>query len=407
MRIAIVSDEGLAGGDTGQLAAALAAQGHDVTAYVPQPGRRRPRSSASQDYRIVPLCVGPDAARSDREALPLLGDWAATLERSWSSSGQPDILHAFGWLSGLAAQLAARHRRLPTVQTFQGLALSCAPAVGCPDNDAERRSIEPLLARNATWVTGESNADLDALAKLRHSRAHLSVLTGGVDIERYSPVGPALAHTDLHRVLCLAPNPLPCSGFDIVIRALPWVPGIELVIAETAATDDTHDEARAGLKHLATELGVADRVLFMGTVGGDKLPKLLRSADVLACTPRQPPRPTAVLQAMASGVAVVALQVGVLSDIVVHGVTGLVLSPSDPNELITALKSLTAQRFQCQSMGAAGRNRATLRYTWDRTAFESLSIYRELTSPYLRSGGSAPQPAGVRSSGGRTGVTAV
>lgn len=402
MRIAIVSDEGLAGGETEQFCAALAAQGHDVNAYVRQPGRRRSRKSAKRDYRIVPLSVGPEAAGLDRDALPFVGDWAATLERLWSSD-QPDIVHAFGWVSGLAAQLAAQRRRLPTVQTFRGLALSCAPAADGADNDTERRSIEPLLARNATWVTGESTADADVLAKLRHNRARLSILTGGIDVGRYSPVGPALARTDLPRVVCLAPNPLPCSGFDIVIRALPRVPGTELVVAETAATDHVHDEARAGLKRLATELGVADRVRFMGTVGGDQLPKLLRSADVLACTPRQPPRPTAVLQAMASGVAVIALPVGVLSDIVVHAVTGLVVSPNNPDELVFALRNLPAQRFQCRSMGAAGRHRATLRFTWERIAFESLATYRQLTSPYLPSVEGAPQPAGMHWRGDKTG----
>ena len=107
---------------------------------------------------------------------------------------------------------------------------------------------------------------------------------------------------------------------------------------------------------------------------------LVRSADVVACTPRQPPRATPVLQAMASGVAVVALPVGVLVDLVVDSVTGLVLSTDNPNELAVALRSLPAQRFQCQSMGAAGRSRALSRFTWDRIALDSLNIYRQVSS---------------------------
>jgi glycosyltransferase involved in cell wall biosynthesis len=208
-------------------------------------------------------------------------------------------------------------------------------------------------------------------------------LAGGVDVERYAPVGPAFARDGLHRVLCLAPNPLSCNGFDIIIRALPRVPGAEVVVAETTPTDHSHDEARAELKHLATELGVADRVRFVGTVVADDLPMLLRSADVVALTPRQPPRATTVLQAMASGVAVVALPVGVLLDAVVHAITGLVVSPSNAGELVGALRSLQAQHFQCESMGAAGRNRALSRFTWNRVALESLTIYRQLSPAYL------------------------
>ncbi len=386
MKIAIVAGDDVGSDDCMPICAALAARGHQVTAYVRRRDRRRAGKGTDHGYQIVATCVGPNATRSDREVLPFVGDWAARLERKWSSD-QPDVVHAYGWLGGLAAQLAARRRHLPTVQTFQGLAArSRSGTGGGAGATTERGRIESLLARNAAWVTAESTAGVAALARLRHGRARLSVLTGGVDVERYSPVGPALAHGDLHRVLCLAPNPLLYNGFDIVIRALPRVPGAEVVVAETDVTDPGHDEARAGLKHLATELGVADRVRFMGTVAGDDLPMLLRSADVVACTPREPPRATTVLQAMASGVAVVTLPVGVPDDVVVHGVTGLLVSPSNPAEFTGALRSLLAHRFLRQSMGAAGRSRALSRFTWDRMALESLTIYRQLTSP-------DPQPA--------------
>ncbi len=175
-----------------------------------------------------------------------------------------------------------------------------------------------------------------------------------------------------------------------MVRALSKVPGTELVVAETAATNHVHDEARAELHRLAKELGVDDRVRFAGTVTDDELPGLLRSADVVACTPREAPRATTVLQAMASGVAVVTLPVGVLKDVVVHAVTGFVLSPSKPSELVDALRRLQAQRFLRQSMGAAGRSRALSRFTWDRMALESLAIYQRVSSL------NTPQPARAR-----------
>jgi hypothetical protein len=232
-------------------------------------------------------------------------------------------------------------------------------------------------------VTGECTADVDVLARLRRGRAKVSNLGSGVDGERYSPVGPVAARNGLRRILCLGPNPLWSNGFDIAIGALPRIAGAELVIAETAARDHSHDEARAQLEHLAAELGVADRVRFAGTVGDDKLPMLVRSADVVVCTPRHPPRATSVLQAMASGVPVVTLPVGVLTDTVVDAVTGLVLSQQSPAAVAATLRSLLAQTFQCESMGAAGRSRAVSRYTWDRIALDALNIYRQLGAATL------------------------
>lgn len=385
MKIAVVSGDDFSDDDPSQLCAALAARGHAVTAYVRQRDGVPAEGSAHPTYQSVPVRIGPRAVQSAREVLPFVGDWAAVLERHWSAD-QPEVVHAYGWLGGLAAQLAARRQRLPTVQSFHGLAMLLRSRfTGGAHTEIERRRIEPLLARNADWLTLESNADVDALAPLRRSRARLSVLTSGVDVGRYNAVGPALARTDLRRVLCLAPNPLPCNGFDIAIRVLTAVPGAELIVAETDATERAHDRARAQLKRLATELKVADRVSFLCSVAEDELPLLLRSTDVVVCTPRQPPRASVVLRAMATGVAVVTWPIGVLADAVVDTVTGVVVSTGSLGELAAALRSLLAQRFQCQSMGAAGRSRALSRFTWDRVAVESLTIYQTLSPQPLSS----------------------
>jgi glycosyltransferase involved in cell wall biosynthesis len=377
VRIAIVSGDDIVGDDPRQLCVALADRGHEVSHFVRR-GDHRAAQIGTDSHRTLSVSVGPRSAKSESAVLPYVGDWAGALERAWASE-TPDVVHAYGWLGGLAAQLAAPRQEVPTVQSFLGqAAVNGSKAAGETPRNSERMRIEPLLARSATWVTGESTDDVAALSRLRHSRSRVSTLTSGVDVERYTSSGPALARTDLRRVLCLAPNALPCNGFDTVIGALPKVPGTELVVAETEASNRERDAARTRLRQLANRLGVADRVRFAGRVAADELPMLLRSADVLACTPRQPPRATAVLQAMASGVAVVALAVGVLNDAVVDNVTGLLLSPEDPGALASTLRSLLAQSFQCESMGAAGRSRALSRYPWDRIALDALNIYEQV-----------------------------
>lgn len=371
MKIAIVSGDDVVGEDPEQLGAALTTQGHDATVCLRQNGRRRARAGAC---RSVSVPIGPRAAASAIDVLPYVGDWAAKLERVWSKE-RPDVVHAYGWLGGLAAQLAARRQRVPVVQTFLGLATASRPHSG---NGSERRRIEPLLARSAAWATGESSAEVDLLAQLRRSRARVSALTCGVDSERYTPAGPEIARDGLRRVLCIAPNPLQHNGFDIAISALYRVPGAELVIAETEATNTAHDDARAQLQYLAKEFGVADRVRFAGTIPGDEMPMWVRSADVMVCTPREPLRPSTALQAMASGVVVVAATVGALADVVLDDITGVVLPPENPVGLAAALRRLLAQRFQCESMGAAGRSRAQSRFAWERIALDALNVYQSL-----------------------------
>lgn len=378
MKVAIVGGDDVAADDPQQLGAAMSARGHDATVWLRQSGRRR-ANTVTDGYRCTWVPVGPRAAGSAVDVLPYIGEWAGKLERAWSRE-HPDVVHAYGWLGGLAAQLAARRRRVPVVQTFLGLAAASHARVDV-EQKTERERIEPLLARGASWATGESSAEVDALARLRRSRARVSALTCGVDSERYTPAGPGVARNGLQRVLCVAPNPLRDNGIDIAISALSRVPGAELVIAETDATNVMHDDARAQLHYLAKEFAVADRVRFAGTIAGNELPMWLRSADVMVCTPRRPPRPTTVLQGMASGVVVVAATVGALADVVLDDITGIVLPPENPVGLAAALRKLLAQSFQCESMGAAGRSRAQSRFAWQRIALDALNIYQSVGAP--------------------------
>jgi glycosyltransferase involved in cell wall biosynthesis len=372
LRVAIVSGDDVVGEDPERLCAALAAQGHDATVYLRRASRRSGQAATEAHYHRVSVPVGPRKAASPVGVLPYVGEWAVTLDRIWSTD-PPDVVHAYGWLGGLAAQLAAGRRRIPTVQTFLGLAATSRGHAGADRDELER--IEPLLARSAAWVTGESSDDVDALARLRHRRARVSTLTCGVDAGRFTPAGPAVPRNGLHRILAVAPNPLWCNGLDIPIRALPKVRGAELVIAENGATNHGHDHARAKLQRLASDLGVDDRVRFAGRVTDGELPKFIRSADVVACTPRQPPRANTVLQAMSSGVAVVAASVGVLADVVLDDITGLVVPPENPAGLAAATRRLLAQRFQSKSMGSSGRSRAVSRFAWQRIALDALNIY--------------------------------
>lgn len=368
MRIAIVWGDDVCAGnpdlvgneledDFGRLCAALTAHGHTVTAH--------PRAG-----------VGPAAPVAPAKVLPFVGDWAAELSREWSGD-PPDVVHGFGWLGGLAAQLAARRNHLTTVQSFYGLAATDSGPQNGQSADSERARLEPLLIRGAGWVTGGSSEELNVLTRLRRNRARTSLLSTGIDVERYACTDPTWVANDSFRIVQVAPNLQPCNGFDKTIRVLPHVPDSELVIVETSTNDARNKRERAKLKRMATQLGVNNRVHFAGCVAPEDVPPLLWSADVVACTPRLAPRATSALQAMASGRVVVGTAVGALMDTVIGNVTGLLVSPTKPHELAGALKAMQQQRFQRQSMGSAGRSRAMSRFTWDRIAQDALSIYQQ------------------------------
>ena len=123
------------------------------------------------------------------------------------------------------------------------------------------------------------------------------------------------------------------------------------------------------------------------------MPALLRSADVVACTPWYEPFGIVPLEAMACGVPVVATAVGGIRDTVVDGVTGRLVPPRDPAALGDAIASLLPDRRRRMALGRAGRERARARYTWDRVAADTERVYekvapvpREMSTPSQRSG---------------------
>jgi glycosyltransferase involved in cell wall biosynthesis len=380
MHIALVgsADEGRGCG-LGALAAALTARGHTVTVYLRCRGMPMAEGLNEQDgYRVAAAHVGDEQCLPDREALPLMGEFAGYLNRAWKRD-PPDVVHGYGWLPGVAAQLAARRQRLRTVQTFHGLATPKRTYGGTRLlADAERAHLEPLLARGAAWVTVGCTADLGALSRLRRARERLSLVPGGVDAERFNPVGPAIDRgSATYRVVCLARNALHLNEIAHVMRAVHKLSGAELLVGETGPDDAASQQVRQHLRRFAEELGAEQRVNLLGYMRPDELPALLRSADVVACTPRSAPDATA-LQAMASGVAVVAADVDALSDVVVDGVTGFLVSAARPDELAAGLKTLHAQPFRREGMGAAGRARARSRYSWTRVAVDTESVYYQV-----------------------------
>ena len=123
------------------------------------------------------------------------------------------------------------------------------------------------------------------------------------------------------------------------------------------------------------------RVHLVGSVAAEELPPLVRSADVVACSPEQEPSGSAALAAMACGVPVVASAVGALNDIVVDDVTGRLVAQINPAGFAEAINVLMRDAFLRRSFGAAGRDRASARYSWDRVAEDVLRIYERFAPP--------------------------
>ena len=114
---------------------------------------------------------------------------------------------------------------------------------------------------------------------------------------------------------------------------------------------------------------------FLGSVPRDRVPALLRSADVAICVPWYEPFGIVPLEAMACGVPVLATAVGGLTDTVVDGVTGFHVPPRRPRAIAEKLKWLLRDAALRKRFGEAGVERARSRYGWDTVAAGTLESY--------------------------------
>ncbi|MDG9701283.1 glycosyltransferase [Streptomyces sp. DH37] len=395
MRIAMVSEHAsplaaLGGPDAGgqnvyvaQLSRELARRGHHVTVYTrrdaPEPPDRVPFGPG---VTVEHVPAGPPRAVPKDELPPHMPAFGAHLARRWSGR-RPDVVHAHFWMSGTAALIGAREGGVPVVQTFHALGTVKRRHQGADDTSPpERIDVERRIGRECDRVLATCADEVFELAAMGVPPERTSVVPCGVDTEEFSPAASAgrADRRGPHRLLAIG-RLVPRKGFDQAIAALAEIPGAELVVAggpEPALLADDPEAAR--LRRLAGEHGVADRVRLLGAVPHERMPELIRGADLVLSTPRYEPFGIVPLEAMACGVPVVATGVGGHLDSVADRVTGRLVPPGDPGALARAVNELTGSPELLRRYGEAGRERVLARFSWERVADGAEQVYAQVVA---------------------------
>lgn len=192
----------------------------------------------------------------------------------------------------------------------------------------------------------------------------------GVDANRFRPDTPRRLRLRENRgissgaivVGCVA-HLVPVKGHPTLIRAVAETPGVFLWLAGK----DLDAGYVAELRRLLGELGLGDRVAFLGDV--EDVPAFLAELDVFVLPTwdqwRKEGCPVALLEAMASGRACVATDIPGSRDIVESGGSGLLVSPRDPNDLARAIRRLAEMPELRSTLGREARRRVTEHFSID------------------------------------------
>jgi phosphatidylinositol alpha-1,6-mannosyltransferase len=188
-------------------------------------------------------------------------------------------------------------------------------------------------------------------------------------------------------VLLTVARLVPHKGQDVAIKALAALSG-EFPDARYVLAGEGHDEQR--LRSIASDLGVAGRVIFAGAVSDADLPEVYAMASVYVGPSRIDNEVNAegfgisFLEASASGVPVVAGDSGGVRSAVRDGETGVVAPPENVEAIANAVATFLRDEERRRLFGEAGRRAVETHYNWDRVARETKEFALEVTADRRR-----------------------
>jgi glycosyltransferase involved in cell wall biosynthesis len=314
-------------------------------------------------------------AKEGLDLIPLAPTTEMDLSAAWRLSRvikrlKPDIIHAHD----------------PHGVAMAGLALSMSTQLSKPPLVASRRVDFHLRGgRMSRWKYRQVDFFICASEAIRRMLVadgvpdvRTTTVHEGIDIERVDAAPPAKLHEELwlpHQapivgnVAALAPHKGQRHFIDAAALALRQVPDARFIIAGEG-------ELRDSLTRHIKEHHLEKHVMLMG-YRPDVL-SLHKAFDVFVMSSITEGLGTSLLDAMAAGKPIVATATGGIPEVVVDGVTGLLVPPRDHAAMAAAIARLLNDRSLRERMGAAGRARVCEHFSSDRMLRDTLSVYRRV-----------------------------
>ncbi len=370
---------------------ALQALGHDVRVVSPK-GWAPPGLSHWSAYRDVPgvdIVEGVRVLYPKKLTLPrnLLGPYNCDamllairrpLQRVYSR-WPFEVIHAHMLVpDGWAAAAVGAELGVPVVATGHRADVLDIPARGARDAAQVERAVETI-----DQVVTVSRAIGDAAEALGRPRRPIQVIPNGADTAHFFPrdrrearqrLGLPLDEPTISYVGKLVPR----KGVDTLVEAMGLLKARRakvplLVVAGIG-------ELREPMESRARELGVFDRIHFVGKVAHDEVPWVMASGDVFVLPSLSEGLPTVVCEAMACGLPVVATAVDGTPEAVRDGETGYLVPPREPEPLASALGRVLDDPEGAERMRRRALEIALEIYTWDANARAYDEIYGVLTA---------------------------
>ncbi|RME81439.1 MAG: glycosyltransferase family 1 protein [Caldilineae bacterium] len=316
--------------------------------------------------------------------------------RLWRRT-RPAMLHTAGIISAQDVHLVHMNDALPLAEPGVLAAwVRRRPSVVTVRSFAPLDSFHRLISRLPAAGVFTSAAIRDDLHRQGASFRREEVIFNAIDLQEYEAmpdrqgVRAEFGLPPDARIACVVGRLMRRKGIDVFIQALARVipdhPDLyALVVGEEEITDIG---LQAELQDLARRLGVAEHVRFCGL--RRDVPRLLLASDLLSFVPTlAEPFGRVVVEAMAAGLPVVGARSGAIPDIMVEGVTGLLVPPADAEAQARAMGRILADAEMAAKMGAAGRARARAMFSIEHQVERLVVLYDAILARSAERGRSA------------------
>ena len=312
--------------------------------------------------------------------------------RSLARAERFDLIHSqHAHMPDLLARSSSKDP--PTVRTIhttiegqrEGIRIARQVGAGMESSERWQIALAPVL-QTAEWTVLRRPRDRyiavsEWMARHLESRGigpgRIQVIHCGGDPDRFSPGlrDPTLLRSNPEaRVVLFPGRPTIVKGAAVLARAIPEILR-RFPQAEFAFTGGGAEEF---LRLLPLGPSVREKIRFLGYVPYGDLPRIFASADLVVAPTYYENFPIRILEAMSSGVPVVASAVGGIGEAVLPGRTGSLVPAGDAGRLADAVVALLGNDEERARLGAAARSLVVEQFTWRKAAESTLALYRNI-----------------------------
>lgn len=347
---------------TQRWAAAFAERGHEVHLL-------SIRKVDIKGVRVHTVNVGP--VNSTSNILTLLSYlYLLMTARYRIKKIRPDIVNA---------HYAMTHGVIAAIANIHPLAITVWGADAIYDKGCKMPWIRSLFLKyafnRADVVTGTSRYLIREIEDFVVPQKRIEQVAFGVDISDFSP-SPEESKCDIIKI-GFAKSLKKKYAPDILLMAFSEIhrdyPNTKLIIAGDGPM-------RLELERMAGDLGLSDKVEFVGFLSKDKLIQHFQSLDIFVQSSiyQSESFGVAVLEASACGIPVVATNVGGVPEVCVDGQTGFLVAPNDPNAIADAVGKLLNDKKLRNELGENGRAFVVNHYRWSDCVDKMLMLFQDL-----------------------------